>query len=275
MAEASVLVVPQWQGSVHGSAQGLATGAERLGALVAAPPPVEVDDRRSARRHGVDSYEVLLATRARTAAALPPGPVFTLGGDCGADLAPVARELDRRDGDLALLWIDAHADFNTPTTSPSGAFHGMVLRALTGVGAPGLLAAPAVHPEAVVLVGTRSVDPGEADQLADAGVRPWGMRGLLDPSVVVDHLLRTGRSAVHVHLDLDVLDPGVFPHVGYPAPGGASVEQVLALLDAVAAELPVVSAFVGEHLHDGDPGSVEVVAPLVRRLLSALQHGAP
>jgi len=89
---------------------------------------------RSPLRDGVDSYDVLLAAHARATQVLPDGPLLAIGGDCGADLGPAAQALRRHDGELAIVWIDAHADFNTPASSPSGAFHGMVLRSLTGIG---------------------------------------------------------------------------------------------------------------------------------------------
>ncbi len=184
-----------------------------------------------------------------------------------------AAGLERRDGDLALLWIDAHADFNSPATSPSGAFHGMVTRCLTGVGPAGMLPAVPAAPAALVLTGTRSVDPAEQTELDAAGVRQLGMRALGDPEAAVAALLQTGCSAVHVHLDLDVLDPQVFPDTVYRVPGGATVEQVLALLTAAGAALPVASAFIGEHL-GGDKATTRLADPLVRRLLAMLSTGS-
>jgi arginase len=275
VTRASVVVVPQWQGCAAPSASGMADGARRLAGLVtrAGRAVVEVDlpAGTSARRAGVDAYDVLLDARAGIAAGLPAGPVLAIGGDCGADLAVAARGLAARDGDLALVWIDAHADFNTPATSPSGAFHGMVLRALTGAGAPGLVAGRPADPSQLVLVGTRSVDPAEQRDLDASGVR-W--LDPADPSAVARALRATGCSAVHVHLDLDVLDPGAFPHTLYPVPGGPGVAQVIDVLAAVDDTLPVVSAFVGEHA-GGTAADVDVVAPLVRRLLDALDGISP
>ncbi len=274
MAGSSAVVLPVWQGSVRPSARQLVSGAARLGALARGMgaqvlEPTGFGAGRSPVRDGVDSYDVLLAARSRAAQVLPDGPLLAIGGDCGADLELAARELRRRNGDLAIVWIDAHADFNTAGSSPSGAFHGMVLRALTGAGPGGLTALVRAAPSSLVLAGTRAIDAAEQDQLTAAGVEPLGMRALTEPSAAADQLKRTGCSAVHIHLDLDVLDPAVFPHTTYREPGGATIGQVLALLETIDRALPVTSAFIGEHL-GGDETDTAAVAPLLRQLLSSI-----
>ena len=274
MVAPSVLVLPQWQGSIAPHAPRMTAGAAQLAELARAAGAVPhtvggLPPDRSPARDGVASLDVLLAARATIEPVIQGGPVLALGGDCGADLMVAARQLRDRDGDLALLWIDAHADFNTPASSPSGAFHGMVARSLTGTGPAGLLPAVPAPPSALVLTGTRSVDPLESEALAAAGVAQLGMRALTDPELAVAALRRTGRSAVHVHLDLDVLDPGVFADTVYQIPGGATVEHVSALLTAVGSALPVASAFIGEHL-GGDPAVTAIADPLLRRLLTLL-----
>ncbi len=231
--------------------------------------PDGFDAGRSPVRGGVESYDVLLALHAHISRVLPDGPLLAIGGDCGADLGPASRELQRHDGKLAIVWIDAHADFNTPATSPSGAFHGMVLRALTGVGPEGLTAPVPAAAASLVLAGTRSVDAAEQRQLTAAGVVPLGMRALSEPASVADQLSHTGCPAVHIHLDLDVLDPAVFPYTTYREPGGATIEQVLALLQTIDRVLPVNSAFIGEHL-SGDERDTAALAPLLKQLLSSI-----
>jgi arginase len=275
---ASVVLLPQWQGTVSPAARQLVSGAARLADLVQdmgarVLKPDGFDAGRSPMRQGVESYDVLLDTRALISRVLPDAPLLAIGGDCGADLGPAARELERSGGELAIVWLDAHADFNTPATSPSGAFHGMVLRALTGVGPDGLTAPVPAAASSLVLAGTRSVDPAEQHELAAAGVMPLGMRALIEPASVADQLRRTGCPAVHIHLDLDVLDPEVFPYTTYQEPGGATIDQVLGLLEIIDSTLPVTSAFVGEHL-GGDERDTAAVAPLLRQLLSSIGRSA-
>jgi arginase len=274
MAGPSVIVLPQWQGSVRPLARQLVSGAARLAALARGMgaqvlEPAGFGAGRSPLRDGVDSYDVLLAAHARAAQVLPDGPLLAIGGDCGADLGPAARALRHYGGELAIVWIDAHADFNTPASSPSGAFHGMVLRSLTGVGPDGLTAPVPALPSSLVLAGTRSIDAAEQDELTAAGVEPLGMRALAEPASVAGQLKRTGCSAVHIHLDLDVLDPAVFPYTTYSEPGGATIDQVLGLLETIDRALPVTSAFIGEHLC-GDEPDTAAVAPLLEQLLRSI-----
>ena len=91
-----------------------------------------------------------------------PEHLFTIGGDCGVDLAP-ASYLNAQHDSLALVWLDAHADLNTPASSPSGAFHRMILRTLLGEGDPDFLAQAfsMFSPEQVFLAGARDFDPPE------------------------------------------------------------------------------------------------------------------
>ncbi len=145
----------------------------------------------------------------------------------------------------------------------------MVLRSLTGAGPEGLTAPVPALPSSLILAGTRSVDAAEQDQLTAAGVEPLGMRALTEPASVADRLKRTGCSVVHIHLDLDVLDPAVFPYTTYSEPGGATIDQVLGLLETIDRELPVISAFVGEHLGGDEPGTA-AVAPLLEQLLGSI-----
>jgi arginase len=119
------------------------------------------------------------------------------------------------------------------------------------------------------VAGFGAIDAAEQDQLTAAGVEPLGMRVLAEPASVAGRLKRTGCSAVHIHLDLDVLDPAVFPYTTYREPGGATIDQVLGLLETIDRALPVTSAFVGEHLGGDEPGTA-AVAPLLQQLLASI-----
>lgn len=123
-----VVEVPQWQGSSSATARRLQEGAALPAALIPGAERVRV-------RPGGTPAE----TAARTRAALSRAKgrlVVTVGGDCGVELEPVAAAVRRHGDRLAVVWFDAHGDLNTPRSSPSGAFHGMVLRTLLGDGPP-------------------------------------------------------------------------------------------------------------------------------------------
>jgi arginase len=174
------------------------------------------------------------------AASLPERPLV-LGGCCCAHVGAVSG-LAGRGGRLGVVWLDAHGDLNTPETSPSGNLWGMPLRMLIDDGT--------VSAENVALVGARSLDPPEADFLAETGI---------DDSL--DRAL-DGVDAVYVALDLDVLDPGEIA-VFVPEPDGPRVDEVEAVLAEVARRRPVVGMGVSGLLPD------EASIPIVNRLLAA------
>jgi arginase len=191
-------------------------------------------------------YEVASAAVARGSF-----PLF-LGGDHSLAIGTIGGvTVDEPTG---VLWIDAHADMNTPETSPSGNLHGMPLAALLGhgvdelvnVGRPGAK----LDPGDVVLIGTRSIDPGERELLKRTGVGVYTMRELDERGVSVvvrEALVRLAhRPRLHVSLDLDVLDPGEAPGVGTPVPGGLTYREAHLLMEIVAESERVASAEVVE-----------------------------
>jgi len=175
-------------------------------------------------------------------AALPPSTFpLILGGDHSVALGSVAGVARR--APTGVIWVDAHADFNTPETSPSGNIHGMPLAALCGLGDGQLLKfwpqpGPVVDPHQVVLVGVRSVDKGEAELLRQAGVTVFTMKEVDRMGMgaiaerIAEHLHHL--PAVHLSLDADVLDPEVAPGVGTPVPGGLSYREAHLLMELLA-----------------------------------------
>ncbi|MEU4516259.1 arginase family protein [Nonomuraea wenchangensis] len=138
----TALCVPQWQGSASDRAPRLMAGARRAAGLVPADavvtvPVVEAGGDKAA---GVRAFDVLVENQRLTREALAgiDDRVITVGGDCAVDIAPIAAARARYGDALTVLWIDAHPDVYSPRTLPSGAFHGMVVRALLGDGPAGL-----------------------------------------------------------------------------------------------------------------------------------------
>ncbi len=156
------------------------------------------------------------------AADLPDRPLV-LGGCCCAHVGAV-EGLSRGDDTLAVVWIDAHGDLNTPTSSPSGDAWGMALRMLIDNGA--------VEPGNVALVGARALDPPEVDFIERSGVHTGA--GAVERALA-------GTDAVYVALDCDSLEPGEL-EVFFPEPGGLRLEQLEALLRDVAERSRVAGA---------------------------------
>lgn len=165
-----------------------------------------------------------------------------LGGDHSlaiGSVAAVAQDCRRRDKPLALVWLDAHADCNTPATSPSGHLHGMPLACLLGYGPEALVqlsgAVPVLRPDQVCLLGVRSIDPGEETFLQSHPVRVVRMRGPQDGDRMEEALGQwlagiDPDTHVHLSLDLDVLDPVFAPGVSTPEPAGLTAAQALACM---------------------------------------------
>jgi arginase len=166
---------------------------------------------------------------------------LVLGGDHSVALGTLGG-LASVHGPGGVLWIDAHADVNTPESSPTGNVHGMPLAAALGLAGSGFESdswpLPAVDPRRVALVGVRSLDPGERVLLREAGVRVYTMSEI--DRIGVERAVResldriAGAKFVHVSLDLDVLDPDVAPGVGTPVRGGLTYREAHLAMELVA-----------------------------------------
>lgn len=160
---------------------------------------------------------------------------IVLGGDHSLAMGSVSGVARGR---LGVIWVDAHADFNTPETSPSGNIHGMPLAVLCGLGHPRLTEVfQAVDPRDVVLIGVRSVDPGEARLLKEMGVKVYTMHEVdrLGIARIAEEALEHLQGLpLHVSLDADVLDPTLAPGVGTPVPGGLTYREAHLLMEILA-----------------------------------------
>jgi arginase len=199
------------------------------------------------------------------------GLAITIGGDCGVDLASVqfaAARAAKADGTMAVVWIDAHADLNTPQGSTTGAFHGMVLRTLLGEGPESLVPEAPLDPRLVVLAGTRALDDDELAFIDQAGI-PVIAPEVLDAASITAALAATGASSVYLHVDLDVLDPAEFDSLGYPEPFGISLTTLLEVISAAKAALPLAGAAVTEFAPDS-PGAASDDLGSILRIIGAL-----
>lgn len=197
-----------------------------------------------------------------------PERLLVIGGDCGSDFAPIAWQAERFGRELGLLYLDAHADVNTPASSPSARFHGMVVRAVLGEG-PEPLRALCPRPLAadqVIYAGTRDVDPPERAFLEASRMAVHGPAAIGDGRVLSAVRAHPARRW-HLHFDLDALDPEDFPEVTIPTPGGPALAAVAALLEALVRACDVVGITVTEHV--GDAASAQRIAGVFARLARA------
>lgn len=165
-----------------------------------------------------------------------------LGGDHSLAIGSVAGTADAADGPLGVIWFDAHGDLNTYKTTPTGNIHGMSLAALLGRGHPLLTRIggprPKVAPWHVVLIGTRSLDPGEQALIQDMGIRVFSIReidrvGMQEVIKQALAIVGEGTSGFHLSFDLDGLDPTDAPGVGTPVPHGVRLEEAHLALRAI------------------------------------------
>lgn len=208
-----------------------------------------------------------------------------LGGDHSLSIgsvASVAEHCQREGRPFQVLWFDAHADFNTPVTSPSGNAHGMPVAVLCGLmGAEQLTSRfrfSPLDPASIHLIGVRAMDVGEEERvratsvslISTSEVMAWGGQRVLQR--ILD---QTGESGAHLHvsLDVDVLDPDEAPGVGTPEPNGLPKETLQAFFLGIAASGCLGSLDVMEFnpLHDRNGRTARVVTELVTDLLAGGQ----
>ena len=225
-----------------------------LGDLV--PEPWSATAAEAARLAEITAWSRALADRSYRMMQAGGVPVF-LGGDHSLSMGSVtgvARHCRETGTPLFVLWLDAHGDFNTPHTSPSGNMHGMPVALLCGEdGFDGVFPAEqraTVDPAHVHLFGIRSLDPAERRMLRARGVDVVDMR-LIDEHGVGVHMRRIiervkeAGGPLHVSLDVDFLDPSIAPAVGTAVLGGATYREAHLIM---------------EMLHDaGIVGSLDVV----------------
>ena len=168
-----------------------------------------------------------------------------LGGDhCLAvgSITAVARHCRARGKRLRVLWLDAHADFNTSTITPSGNLHGMPVACLCGNGPQALTGlgghVPALDPAAIRQIGIRSVDPGEKRLVHDIGLDIYDMRTIDEIGMkrVLERALAGIDADTHLHVsfDVDFLDPEIAPGVGTTVPGGPNYREAQLCMEMIA-----------------------------------------
>jgi arginase len=160
-----------------------------------------------------------------------------VGGDhsiSAGSVAGVSSHFKSKGQNIGLIWMDAHADMNTPQSTPSGNVHGMPLACTTGFGPPELVQlmefAPKVNPANVALIGIRDVDLEERRNVRDIGVKAYTMRDIDERGLravmeeAIGHVTKD-TTGFHLSLDMDFLDPQYAPGVGTAVPGGATYRE--------------------------------------------------
>lgn len=171
---------------------------------------------------------------------------LVLGGDHSIAIGTIAAMSSyyrEHDQEIGVIWVDAHADMNTPDTTHSGNIHGMPLAVALGKGAPELVNlggfAPKLNPEHVVLIGIRDLDLEEKKIVKEIGVKTFTMTDIdeLGMSAVIRQAIEiagAGTAGIHLSFDFDGLDPEVAPGVGTPVKGGIRYREAHLLMEKLA-----------------------------------------
>ncbi len=179
---------------------------------------------------------------------------LVLGGDHSIGLGSISGVANVHKN-VGVLWIDAHADFNTDQSTPSGNIHGMILASLAGLGNSSLTNiggwSPKIHKETIVIVGARDLDPGEQELLHTNSIHVFTMSGIdqLGITKVMQQALAIAgqnNDGIHLSLDMDALDPTEAPGVGTPVRGGLTYREAHLAMELIADSHKLVSMDVVE-----------------------------
>jgi arginase len=214
------------------------------------------------------------------------GLPLVLGGDHSVAVGTVAgvgQHFRGKGGSIGLIWLDAHADMNTPETSPSGNVHGMPLACIAGMGPAALTElsgyCPKVDPRKIAIIGLRDVDALEKPHVRDSGVRAFTMRDIDERGMrsVMEEAIRiagAGTAGFHLSLDMDVVDPVHAPGVGTPVRGGITYREAHLAMEMIcdsrlmlAMEVVEVNPVIDERNRTAELAVELVMSGLGKRIL--------
>ena len=267
------LVFPQWQGS--GKRKYVYDGAKLIAGLLPEGAqyeevPVSLADDITLE-NGIWGYRQIseqLAAACDVIRKARPDKIFLIGGDCGTEVAPVSYLNKRYEGDLAVLWLDAHGDLNSPLTSVTRNFHGMPLRLLLGDGDETLLkmSFSRLSPGQAIMGGLRDLDPPEVEYIEKNRISVLTV-GDIEGNVenAASLIAEKGFRNLYIHIDLDVLDSGKCPWALCPTPDGIDTGALMALLRNLKASLNVVGISIVElrPAEDMDIGPLKDLVEIV------------
>lgn len=245
------LLFPQWQGS--GANKDLLYGAFEIRDTLLPKNSYEhidvfIDEELAIKNDilGYDSIILQLKKATDVISNNKPKKIFTIGGDCGVELAPVSYVNKLYNGDLALIWLDAHGDLNTPSSSPSKKFHGMPLRFILGEGDDNIIEQcfSKLTSNQIVLVGCRELDLPEEKYIYDKNIHVLSVNDL---KTLIDVVRARGFRNLYIHLDLDIVDPKCFPSVMCPTDNGITLDNLMQSLNLLKNEFNVVGFSVVEY----------------------------
>ncbi len=240
-----ILINGQWQGGAD-----LVTfeGAKEIAEMYLAgldyvilPVSTDISDME-VKKNGILGFNVLRRQMQSAYERLQkdaPDKVFVLGGGCDADVPAIVYLSEKYQGNLTVIWLDAHGDLNMPDESSSSLFYGMPLRSVMDDQCFGLLGNRCpLHISQVIHIGGRDFDEAESAFIKETGIAVYSVQDIRSGSDMMHRIIEgTHSEHIYIHLDLDVIDPRDFPNTPLPVDDGLSGKEVYDILTAASDRL--------------------------------------
>jgi arginase len=241
-----IFINPQWQGS--GLTDELKVGAETLKLFFKEYGFTEIPlyEKDFETHNNIKCYNSILKQTELFKNIISKSglrKISTIGGDCGIEIIPISYLNKIHKEDLCIIWIDAHADLNTPESSPSKTFHGMPLRTLLGEGDENVknLLFSTIKSEQICFVGLRDLDNPESEYILANNIKSIQKCDFSDLKNIIEKF-----GNVYIHLDLDVLDKSEFEYTMFPTSNGFKIDDVHNLILEIKRKSNVVGICITE-----------------------------
>lgn len=263
------LYFPQWQGGDIKNRENYIRGSKAL--LDKIPNDVtfeqiKIDEKTDDTvKNMINRYDTILENLCQCKKIIDskqPNKIFLFGGDCGTELLPVSYLNNLYERDLLILWFDAHGDLNSPLESPSGNFHGMPLRTLLGNGDKEIIEQlySKIKPEQISFVGVRGLDNSERKIIVDNNINLINSDELDKFKSLIE---KSNNKNIYLHIDLDVINPKDFSHVGCPTGDGLSLENLKEMVNMIPKEKIVGLSILEPALKDNEKNNFDKIEFLI------------
>lgn len=252
------LIFPQWQGG--GKNLKTYDGAMELWRNYLEGTEVSLVDVSKApvgiARNNIIDYDHILSQLKCARMLLDreqPDTIFTVGGGCDSDILSVSYLNNRLEGDMTLVYFDAHGDIHTPESSETKRFYGMPIRVMLGEGDKEVISLnySKLTTSQLVMLGVRDLDKAEKVYIPSQNISVFGVSEAENISAVIRAIKSKGHRNIYVHIDLDVLDPEEFPHTPMLVPGGMKIRVLRELLGMLNEEFRIAGMGLFEYKPSG------------------------
>jgi len=264
-----VVLNPQWQGS--GATDEIKSGARIIGNYFSEciDFEVELSEKDLSIENGIMGYHSIYMQMEHFRQVVQsnnPKHITTIGGDCSVEIIPVSY-LNYLYDKIAIIWLDAHADLNTPESSPSKTFHGMPLRLLLGEGDGSYkkLLFSTIDTSQILYVGLRDIDKSEEEYIINNNIFNTLEINYLQ---IKQKIAKHNFNKIYIHLDLDIIDPSFFQHTKCPTADGLRIDDLETLINQLQNDFDIVGYSICESVANKN----EHLLP-IQNILKMIKYG--